>query len=75
MISTEGAQERLLNPSHPMYTVAQGIPLGRLGTPEGIVNVAVFLASDETTHIIGANFVVDGGGSVVLPAGQPERDD
>ena len=67
MISTEGAQETLLNPDHPMYTIAQSIPLGRLGIPEDVVNVAVFLASDEAAYITGANFVVGGGWSSVLP--------
>jgi NAD(P)-dependent dehydrogenase (short-subunit alcohol dehydrogenase family) len=36
-------------------------PTGRFGKPEEIVNVAVYLASDESRWTNGANFVVDGG--------------
>jgi NAD(P)-dependent dehydrogenase (short-subunit alcohol dehydrogenase family) len=67
MIATEGAQENLLAPDHPMREIARAIPLGRLGTPQDVVNVAVFLASDEAAYVTGANVVVDGGWSVVLP--------
>ena len=37
------------------------IPLGRFGTPEDIVNAGVFLASDDSSWITGASFLVDGG--------------
>jgi NAD(P)-dependent dehydrogenase (short-subunit alcohol dehydrogenase family) len=36
-------------------------PTGRLATPREIVNAALFLASDESTYVNGATFVVDGG--------------
>ncbi len=38
-----------------------GAPLGRLGTPEDLTGLAVFLASDESRYATGATFVVDGG--------------
>jgi NAD(P)-dependent dehydrogenase (short-subunit alcohol dehydrogenase family) len=36
-------------------------PTGRLATPREIVNAALFLASDESSFVNGATFVVDGG--------------
>jgi NAD(P)-dependent dehydrogenase (short-subunit alcohol dehydrogenase family) len=67
MIATPGARENLLADEHPMRTIAGAIPLGRLGTAADVVNAAVFLVSDEAAYITGANLVVDGGWSAVLP--------
>jgi len=39
-------------------------PTGRFGKPEEIVNVAIYLASDESRWTNGAHFVIDGGISV-----------
>ena len=36
-------------------------PLGRLGQPEDIAGLAVYLASDESSWVTGATFSVDGG--------------
>src|SRR5256714_991782 len=36
-------------------------PMGRLGKPREIVDAALFLASDESSFVNGAAFVVDGG--------------
>ncbi|WP_033338832.1 SDR family NAD(P)-dependent oxidoreductase [Catenuloplanes japonicus] len=44
-------------------------PLGRVGRPEEIVAVALFLASDESSFVTAADIVVDGGQSVLMPAG------
>lgn len=37
------------------------VPLGRLGRPEDIVACALYLASDESSFVTGANIPVDGG--------------
>jgi NAD(P)-dependent dehydrogenase (short-subunit alcohol dehydrogenase family) len=35
-------------------------PTGRLGKPREIMDAALFLASDESSFVNGATFVVDG---------------
>lgn len=67
MIDTEGSRGDLLADDHPMRAIARHVPLGRLGTPDDVINAAVFLASDEAAYITGANLVIDGGWSTVLP--------
>jgi NAD(P)-dependent dehydrogenase (short-subunit alcohol dehydrogenase family) len=37
------------------------LPMGRLAKPREIVNAALFLASDESSYVNGAAFLVDGG--------------
>jgi NAD(P)-dependent dehydrogenase (short-subunit alcohol dehydrogenase family) len=36
-------------------------PIGRLGTPEEIAQVALFLASDESSFVTGSVITADGG--------------
>lgn len=39
----------------------EGIPMKRMGTPEEVANVIVFLASDWASYVSGALWAVDGG--------------
>lgn len=44
----------------------QKIPLGRLGRPEELANMVVFLASEAASYITGQTFLVDGGQTLGL---------
>ena len=48
------------NPENVIKGIADGIPMGRLGTIQELGNLAAFLASDLSNYITGAEFVIDG---------------
>ncbi|PDQ22765.1 sorbitol dehydrogenase [Mesorhizobium sanjuanii] len=41
--------------------VGEGVPYGRMGKPEDLTGMAVFLASDEADYIVAQTYNVDGG--------------
>jgi 3-oxoacyl-[acyl-carrier protein] reductase len=45
-------------------SMADMIPLGRLGSPRDVANAFLFLASDDADYITGTTIVVDGGQTV-----------
>jgi 3(or 17)beta-hydroxysteroid dehydrogenase len=49
------------DPQKMREAMAAMIPLGRLGTPEELAAMAVYLVSDEARFVTGAEFVFDGG--------------
>ena len=55
------------NPEHPLHSIREHIPLRRIGTPEDVARLALYLASDESSYMTGANLMLDGGWSCVLP--------
>ena len=66
LVETPNTAPMLADPPERLRRIVlDRIPLGRHGQPEDIVNAAVFLASDESSWMSGANLVVDGGGSAL----------
>ena len=45
--------------------MCQQIPIGRLGDPNEVASLALWLASHENTYLTGQNIVIDGGFSRV----------
>jgi 3-oxoacyl-[acyl-carrier protein] reductase len=39
----------------------EAVPVGRLGTPQDIEGIALFLASDESSYCTGGLYMCDGG--------------
>ncbi len=54
LASAEAGQERV-------KMISNAVPLGRFGRPEEIAKAVVFLASDDSSYVAGAELFVDGG--------------
>ena len=67
IIETPATLGDLLSEDHAMKGIASAIPMGRIGQPAEVARCARFLASDEASYVTGANLVIDGGWSAVLP--------
>ena len=53
--------KRTLGDGDLLHALQEVIPAGRLGDPDEVASVAVFLASDEAAYVTGSTYYVDGG--------------
>jgi NAD(P)-dependent dehydrogenase (short-subunit alcohol dehydrogenase family) len=60
VIETNQTREQLKDPEWAGYMLGKTV-LGRLGRPEEVASVALFLASGESSYVTGVDIVVDGG--------------
>jgi L-rhamnose 1-dehydrogenase len=59
-IETDLNREKLADPQWRAH-VLKRFPLGRLGTPDDVAAVALYLASDGSNWMTGQYLIVDGG--------------
>jgi NAD(P)-dependent dehydrogenase (short-subunit alcohol dehydrogenase family) len=62
--SWEGRVQAADNPEQAKKDFIARQPMGRLGTPEEIATLAIYLASDESDFITGVTHSIDGGMSI-----------
>jgi 3-oxoacyl-[acyl-carrier protein] reductase len=58
---TDTAQPRYGMTEEEIQAAGRRVPLGRIATPTDIANLAVFLASEESSHVTGQTIHVNGG--------------
>ena len=67
MISGRLALDGFLAKNYPgreeemFFKLAAAQPIGRMGKPEEIAQLALYLCSDEASFITGSDFTIDGG--------------
>ncbi len=57
----EGMIAQFRDPARAREKLAASVPLGRFGTPAEVAELAVYLLSEESDFVTGAEFVLDGG--------------
>lgn len=66
-----GLSEGLFRAPGLLDPLLEAIPAGRVGTPEEIADVVLFLLSDESRFVTGQNLLADGGLSLVAAGIDP----
>ena len=61
LIRTPGVGAMDDNSTANVNQITERVPLGRLGEPDEVAKVALFLASDAASYMTGSTIVVDGG--------------
>lgn len=64
-IDTEGFRKSIQDDPEVRKATTAMVPIGRMGEPQEIARAAVFLASDDSSFVAGAEFFVDGGVSSI----------
>jgi NAD(P)-dependent dehydrogenase (short-subunit alcohol dehydrogenase family) len=59
--TTDTAQPRYGMSEEELQAVGRQVPLGRMAVPDDVASMAVFLASEEASHITGQTMHVNGG--------------
>ena len=57
----DGMIAQFRDPSRARERLSASVPLGRFGTPAEVAALCVYLLSDESAFVTGAEFVLDGG--------------
>jgi NAD(P)-dependent dehydrogenase (short-subunit alcohol dehydrogenase family) len=52
-------------PQDMIKAIIERNPIGRIADPSEVANLALFLASDESSYITGADYLIDGGYTLV----------
>ena len=65
LIVTPQIEPFLHEPGHPVHEMHASHPLGRLGIPDDVARVALFLASDDAAYLNAVDIIVDGGQSLI----------
>ena len=68
-VMNPGLQERMAADPHLIDTFLHGLPTGRMGVPEDIKGLALFLASDASAWITGTLIPMDGGNMAMNAGG------
>jgi 3-oxoacyl-[acyl-carrier protein] reductase len=60
-LAADTARRRGSNPAEVIREMERDVPLGRIGTPEELARVIVFLGSEMSSYVTGTLLAADGG--------------